>query len=180
MRAFIGGLAFVVLAAVTSGCASDKDASSSGKQVQTIGSAKACVMKSGGQDVLRLMVPADTACTPKDGSLRLESHDHDVVNVWLVPGVRTVDDAVGHIPLRIDSEFRNFRTTSTTGLTVAGAPAKHLLGSGTEADDGDPGSADVVVFQTGDHVFVACTHGEALTSSAQRSLLALVQTAQKP
>jgi hypothetical protein len=49
-----------------------------------------------------------------------------------------------------------------------------------EADDGDAGAADVIAFKVGDHVFVACDHGESLDPMGQQWLLTLVQTAQMP
>ena len=134
---------------------------------------------SDGHDVLRLTVPADTSCAGRDGSLYLTSHYRNV-EVWLVRGTQTVDEAVRRVSQVIDPEFKDFKAASTTDLTIAASPAKRLTGSGTEADDGDPGEADIVVFQKGQHVFVACTHGESLSSQAQQWMLAIVQAAQVP
>ena len=55
-----------------------------------------------------------------------------------------------------------------------------LVGKGHEADDGDAGSADVVVFKVADHIFIACNHGEGLDPAAQQGMLTLLQTAQAP
>ncbi len=114
---------------------------------------KPCVMQSAGHDVLRLTVPADTECVPKDGSLILSSQ-HRSVEVWLVNGAQTVDEAVGRVSDVITDEFKNLKVANSTDLTVAGAPAKRQDGTGEEADDGDAGKADVIVFKMGQHIFV--------------------------
>src|SRR5262249_28191477 len=140
---------------------------------------KACVMQSGGKAVLQLTAPADSDCTAKDGSLviGLKSSEFEV---WAVPTAKTIDDAVGNVGQVIVSQFKEFKPKNTTDLTVAGSPAKRLQGPGNEADDGDGGDADVVVFKVGDHVFVACTHGEDLKPAAQQFMLTVLATAQQP
>lgn len=180
MRIIVSGLVLAAFVAMTSGCASSTG-TKAGTQAgtRTAVDTKACVMQSGGRDVLRLSVSADAMCTSKDGALHIESHERHV-HIWLVGGARTVDEAVGRVDQVIKSEFKDFRATGTTAPTIAGTPAKRLTGPGTEADDGDPGDADVLVFKTGDHVFVACTHGESLSSAARQWLLTVVQTAQAP
>jgi len=181
MRTFIGGLVLAALA--VSGCATkggESRTTPAGTIAERAGNAKACVMQAGGRDVLRLTVPVNTTSTAKDGALHLESHDHEAVDVWLVRGARTVEEAIPRVPETITSEFKGYTATNATTLTVAGEPGRRMLGSGTEADDGDPGTADVIVFRTGDRVFVACTHAESLLASAQKWMLVVVQTAQKP
>jgi hypothetical protein len=59
-------------------------------------------------------------------------------------------------------------------LVIAGAPAKHVTGSGNEADDGDPGNAEVVFFVAGGRVFAGCVHGEADDSSKARAAMMTV------
>jgi hypothetical protein len=118
----------------------------------------------------------DVNCARADGRLHLEAHNHHF-DVWMVAGARTVDEAVSHISAQIKDEFKDFKSTSTTPLTIAGSPAERLMGSGAEADDGDPGTADVVVFKAGEHVFIACTHGEDLSADAQQWMLTTLQSA---
>jgi hypothetical protein len=182
MRTSISGLVLMTLAAVSVGCSSNKGTNSGAQSAVATSKAeagKACVMHAGGRDVLRVSMPADTECKAEDGVLQIRSRD-GYVYVWVVRGANSVDDAVGRVGDEIKSEFKDFKATTTSALTVAGAPAKRLMGSGTEADDGDPGTADVVVFKTGEHVFVACTHGESIPASAQAQMMRLVQTAQAP
>jgi hypothetical protein len=102
------------------------------------------------------------------------------VELWLMPGVASVGNAVYRVNTSIISEFKDFKPDHITELTVAGSPAKRLVGTGHEADDGDPGDADLIVFTVGNHFFVACTHGESLNPLAQQAMLTLVQTAQLP
>jgi hypothetical protein len=183
MRNLISGLVLAILGTMALGCAGSGGAQSGaqpGARAGSSASTNPCVMQSEGRDVLRLTVPADATCTPKDGSLRAESHARDIVDVWLVRGAKTVEEGAGRVSQEISSEFKGFKTTSTTPLTIAGAPAKRIMGSGAEADDGDPGSADVVVFKAGEHVFVACTHGESLSPVSQQWMMTVVQTAQAP
>jgi hypothetical protein len=138
------------------------------------GGTQACVLQSGGHDLLRFTVPADTECVPKDGSLSLSSQ-HRSVYFWVVKDAKTVDEAIGHVNDVIKGEFKNLKVTDTKDLTVADAPAKRQEGSGEEADDGDAGKADVVVFKKGDQIFVACVHGESLNPAAQEWMTSLLQ-----
>jgi hypothetical protein len=64
--------------------------------------------------------------------------------------------------------------------TIGGSAANRVRGTGVEADDGDPGTADVIVFRAGDRLFVACTHGESLNESARQWMTTVVKTATAP
>ena len=136
-------------------------------------------MRSAGVNVLRLTATAGTKCVAADGSLRVGAPQYDV-ELWLVRQAQTVDQGASVAGAQIVDEFRDFKADRTSDLTVAGSPAKRLVGTGHEADDGDPGEADVIVFNVGDHVFVACNHGESINAAGQNGLLTLVQTAQRP
>ncbi len=178
MRIFISRAMLAAMAVTTLGCGSSPKPTASVPHTDKATDTKPCVMQSGGHDVLRLSVPADTECVPKDGSLLLSSQ-HRSVQVWLVSGAQTVDEAVERVSEVITDEFKNLKVANSTDLKVAGAPAKRQEGSGEEADDGDPGKADVIVFKLGQHIFVACTHGEALNPAAQEWMLKLVQEAKE-
>jgi hypothetical protein len=182
MRTFISGWLFIIVSGMLSGCGSNagtKPDTSAAPQTEKATDGKDFVMKSGGTDVLKLTTPVGTKGVAEDGSLKFDSPKY-YAEVWLVSGAKTVDEAMGHVSEQIVSEFKNFKPNETTDLTIAGSPAKRVIGAGEEADDGDPGKADVIVFKVGDHVFVACNHGESLNEAGQQGLLALVQTAQKP
>jgi len=179
MRTLISGLLIFIVAGAMCGCTGAKSSSSTATQAVNATDGKAWVMQSGGVDVLRVTASPDIKCVIGDGSLHFTAAQYEV-EFWLVPGSQTVDDAVGHVGTQIVSEFKDFKPDSTTDLTVSGSPAKRLVGAGHEADDGDPGDADVIVFKVGDHVFVACNHGESLNPVGQQGMLTLVQTAQVP
>ena len=140
---------------------------------------KTWVMQSGGAGVLKLTTADDTKCVSADGSLHFNAPKYEV-EFWLMRGAQSVDDAASKVAPQIVSEFKEFKPDSTTDLTIAGSPAKRLVGTGQEADDGDAGSADLIVFKVGDQIFVACTHGEKLITPAREGMLTMVQTAQKP
>ena len=176
MRTYISRAMLATVAAMILGCSSSSTPTKSAAHSDKAEDTKACVMQSGGHDVLRLEVPADTECVPNDGSLILSSQ-HRTVEFWLVNGAKTVDEAIVGVPEQIKDEFKNLKVTEISDLTVAGTPAKRRQGSGEEADDGDPGKADVIVFKLGQNIFVACAHGEAINPAAQEWMLALVQAA---
>ena len=160
-------------------CASHESASSSNSAAAS--GAKPCTMTDGRHDVLRVSPPADAPCDASPGSLAIRSRQGHVF-IWLVPGATSVDDAVSVVAKTIESEFKRFKTTRTSTLTLPGekAPATRLMGSGVEADDDDPGTADVIVFRRGSRVFIACAHGEHLRDSAQQLLLSLVESSSVP
>ncbi len=91
-----------------------------------------------------------------------------------------MDEAVGRVNVQIADQFKDFKPDHTTDLTIAGSPARQLIGPGHEADDGDAGAADVSVFKVADHIFIACYHSESLDPSGEQWMLTLVQTAQLP
>ena len=81
------------------------------------------------------------------------------IQVWPV-AARTVAEAETGLDALIVSEVKEFKPTAKTDLTVAGKPARQLSGTGVEADDGDPGNAEVTLFSIGTQVFVLVSHGE--------------------
>lgn len=183
MRAFICESVLVIAIGMMSGCSSTAKQSAAPAETHAdkVADTKTCVMQTGGTNDLRLTIPGTTKCEAKDGSLHISNYPPQYeVFVWRVRDAHTVDDAIGHVSKQIVSEFKDFKPAHTTDLTIAGAPAKRLYGSGNEADDGDPGKADVIVFKVGEHIFVACTHGENLSPIAQEGMLTFVQTAQAP
>jgi hypothetical protein len=167
-----------------SGCCSStgtKPSALAATQADKAAETKAWVMQSGRVDVLRLTASLDTKCAAGDGMLHFNGPLlFDEVEFWLVRGVTTVDEAMVHVDTQIVDQFKNFKPDQTTDLTIAGLPAKRLVGPGHEADDGDAGAADVIVFKVGDHIFVACYHGESLDPSGEQWMSTLVQTAQMP
>jgi hypothetical protein len=166
----------MLLAGLLVGCNSTATKSSSTKPS---GNGETCVLHSGGLPMLRLTMPERAKCQAQEGALFIKSPKYNA-EVWLVAGARTVDEALPRVPGQIIGEFQNFKPHQSSDLTVAGSPAKRQVGSGLEADDGDPGEADVIVFKVGERIFVGCAHGEGLSAADHQGLLTLVQSAQQP
>jgi len=130
--------------------------------------------------VLWLKVPATSKINSTNGYLHIQTTNLSL-HVWAVTNAATVTDAVPHAADLIKSEFVKFKPASTVDLTIAGSPAKHVIGPGNEADDNDPGNAEVVFFTVGGKVFAGCVHGEADDASkASPAMMALLRTARDP
>ncbi len=103
------------------------------------------------------------------------------MDLWVVPKAKTVAEAIAGLDDVIKSEVLKFSPASTEPITVAGAEGKHLKGKGVEADDQDPGTADVVVFTVGKTVVVACVHGEGDAAVRRRQpMLDALKTVKAP
>ncbi len=129
---------------------------------------------------LVLKAPAAAKVISTNGFVRIQTTNLTLY-VWAVPNAKTVNDALPRAADIIKSEFLKFKTNAIMDMVIAGAPAKHVTGSGNEADDGDPGNAEVVFFVVGGRVFAGCVHGEADDASkARTAMLAVLKTAQTP
>lgn len=173
---------FIIVSGVVAGCAANSRTQSNVPAAagpEAAGGVKDCVMQSGGVDVLRVSLAGNIKCEANDGSLHVNAKQYDVY-LWLVPGAKTLDDGIAQIGQQIKDQFKDFQAKSTSDLTVAGSPAKRLIGKGHEADDGDNGEADVIVFKVGDRIFIACVHGEDLTPMAEQGILTVLRTARLP
>jgi hypothetical protein len=80
--------------------------------------------------------------------------------LYVLPAGKSAEDAVDEVAEIIADKVTDFKVTETADVAVAGRPAKRLVGTGVEADDGDPSNAEVYVFSLGGRVRVACVHGE--------------------
>lgn len=142
------------------------------------------VVSSGGAPALSLKLPAGCeGTTTGDKSVISDLHRMPKFQfqLWVVEGKKTVDEAVAGVADTIKSEFQDFKVEKVGKIKVAGAPAKHIIASGTEADDGDPGNAEVVVFASGGRVFVACVHGEGDYAKSQRkAMMGVLNSAKAP
>lgn len=129
---------------------------------------------------LKLEIPKDAQATTK-GAKTSFLMKTAWVYLWSVPAAKTIAEAVPQTAAIIKSEFTNFELTDTKHLTIAGHEADHLFGKGLEADDGDPGAAEVVIFIIGKHVFAACVHGEKDEAAKMRpEMLGLLKSAKAP
>jgi hypothetical protein len=134
----------------------------------------------GNVPALKLEIPKDAKATTKGTKTSILLKE-TWVYIWSVPTAKTIAEAVPQAATIIKSEFTDFTPSETKHLTVAGQKADHLFGKGAEADDGDPGAAEVVIFAVGNHVFAACVHGEKQEAAARSpSMLSLLKTAKAP
>ena len=125
-------------------------------------------------------VPKAAKLVSTNGYLRIQTTNL-TLHVWAVPDAKRAADAIPRVPDIIKSEFLNFKTTDILSLDFAGAPGRHVIGSGNEADDNDPGKAEVVLFLVGGRVFAACVHGEADDAAKARpAMMAVLKTAKAP
>ena len=133
-----------------------------------------------GTPALVLKIPQSVKVTSKKEKTEIKTKEMTLY-IWAIPTAKTVDEGTAQIPNVISREVVQFVATNTNTITVAGAVAKHLIGRGVEADDYDPGTADVIVFTTGKSVFAACVHGEGNDAAREREpMLAVLKTAKLP
>jgi len=133
-----------------------------------------------GSPALVLTVPQTAKITMKQEKTEIKTKDMTLY-LWAIPPAKTIDEGVAQVADVIAHEVVKFVATTTNPITVAGAPAKHLMGRAVEADDYDPGTADVVVFSTGKSIFAACVHGEANDAVREREpMLSVLKTAKAP
>ena len=136
---------------------------------------------SDGVPVLVLKLPGKADVTPVKGKTVIHTEDM-YLHLWIVGGASNVTEGVSRVAEVIKGDVLNFKPSGVTNMTVCGADAKLLAGPGTEADDGDEGNAEVVVFTAGKgRTIVACIHGEGkIDPKEHRAMLAALQTAKAP
>ena len=134
-------------------------------------------MKDHEKAVATFTVPGDWKVMTKEGKTVINGKGWTGY-LWVVPDSDSVEKALPKVGKVIEGEFKDFVVEKTEKVTVAGADAKELSGKGTEADDGDPGTADVVVFAMGKSVLVSCVHGEDQAGPQERPfMLVFLKTA---
>ena len=180
MRGYACRLVLLFLAGTVTSCAPSQGTPTAGPHGPD--DKNSCVVMSGGKAILRLTLPPGAQPFDKDGLLTVvDAKGYFRFYLWTVNNAPTIDEAAPRIPEIIKGEFLEFKLTGTKELTVADAAAKQFAGSGKEADDGDPGNAEVVLFTVGSHVFAACIHGEGAPSAVARNfMMAAIQTARAP
>jgi hypothetical protein len=165
MRFMIVSLFIVALAVVTQ--AQDKE----GFITVSAGDVPALVLKVAGKVDVTTIKGTKTVIHTKDMLLHL----------WVIGNASNVTEVVSRAADVIKADVLNFKPSSTNDITIGRAPAKQLLGPGTEADDGDEGDAEVVIFTVGARVFVGCIHGEGkIDPNEHEAMMAALQTAKAP
>ena len=95
---------------------------------------------------------------------------HPHIQIWATKA-KDLATATADVAAIVVSEVTHFTPTTTTDLKIAGAPAKQLIGSGEEADDGDPSNADVTLFTVNGVVYVLVNHAEGDGAGKKRAEL---------
>ena len=141
---------------------------------------KEITLNAGGKAAVKYSVPKEAGVTTKGDKTSIQSNKLWIY-LWHIPKAKTVAEVIPQVASVIKSEFTDFVLGETKTLPVAGHEAKHLMGKGAEADDGDPGTADVVIFTDGKNVFAACVHGEKDEAAKERpDLMKLLKSAKIP
>jgi hypothetical protein len=146
------------------------------------GDAKPLTVEVGKKPALALQLLEGWSAMTKGVTTTLKSEKLEVhVQLWNVPKVSSVAASVSLVPALIKGEVTDFKTTSSEDIEVAGGKGKHLIGTGTEADDGDPSNAEVFLFPVAGKVFLICAHGEGKGAEQARApILEMLATVKKP
>jgi hypothetical protein len=138
------------------------------------------VLSIDGKPALALRIPLTAKIVSSNGYVNIRTTNMSL-HVWVVADAKVVGDALPRAADLIKSEFVNFKPAATNDLVIAGTPARHVTGPGNEADDNDPGNAEVVLFEVGDRVFAGCVHGEFDDASRARApMMTVLKTAHLP
>ena len=141
---------------------------------------KTVAISNAGAAVMTISVPQSAKVTTDKEKTTIDTKDM-ILYLWVVPKAKTVAEAVAGLDDVIKSEVLKFSPASTEAVTIAGAEGKHLKGKSNEADDGDPGATEAVVFTVGKTVLVACVHGEGDVAAHRRQpMLDALKTVKGP
>ena len=134
-----------------------------------------------GKPAVVLMLPAGWSAVAKEAkTVLLPPGGAPHVQVWALPA-KSVAEAEAAVAQLVTSEVTDFVFTKAAILTVAGSPARQLVGTGKEADDGDPSNAEVTFFTVGGKVFLLIAHGEGDgTTKRHADLAAILASAAAP
>lgn len=132
------------------------------------------VVPHAGKPAFTLSLPAGWDGTQLDAKTIIHpGAKHPHIQIWATDA-KDLAAATAGVAKLVESEVVHFVATTTTDLTIAGAPAKQLIGTGEEADDNDPSNAEVTLFTVGGTVYVLINHAEGDGAAKQRGALATV------
>jgi hypothetical protein len=118
------------------------------------------VVNHGGKPAFRLTLPAGwDAIQAEHKTVIHPGAKHPHIQVWATTAKDLVS-ATASVGTLVESEVTHFVPAATTAAVIAGAPAVVLVGSGEEADDGDPSAAEVTLFTVQGVVYVLVNHAE--------------------
>jgi hypothetical protein len=132
------------------------------------------VLQIAGKPILAMRLPAGwTAVNGQEQSVILPPDRAPHIEVWPVKEAK-IADAVAQAAELIVGKVTKFKIVSASDLTVAGAPAKQVIGTGAEADDGDPANAEATFFTVSGVVYVLVAHGEGDGAKEKHGLVAAI------
>lgn len=135
-----------------------------------------------GKPALTLQLPAGAEIKTEGERTSIRAAKAQIyLQLWPLAKAKTVEAGLSLLPdLLAAKDVTDFKVTTTNHITVAGAPALHLVGGGKEQDDGDPSEADVVVFSVENKFFAACVHGEHRIPAEVTAMLKVLASAKLP
>ena len=138
------------------------------------------VVPAAGKPAVVMTLPTGWTVDTVDTKVSIHTEKkHPHIQVWATTAA-DVATAEKQVATLVVNEVTGFVASSTTDLTIAGAPARQLIGTGLEADDSDPSNAEVTLFQVGKVVCVAISHGEGDGAAKRHADLNAVLLTAKP
>ncbi len=148
--------------------------------LKALPAADVTVLTGDGADAVTLDLPSDWKVWPDPGIARIEVPDHAPhLELHRLRDVTDPAAVVDRVPALIVGAVTGFMVGHKESLIIAGRPAIRLIGTGTEADDGDPANAEVVLFSVAGKTLMLVAHGEGEGAAKRRSDLATMLTTAK-
>lgn len=126
-----------------------------GKQAQTETPPQSVISFEG----VKILLPEGWKMSVKTGMVDIfPAHPHCHVQLFALAEGVSMEDAVSGAAASITSEVVDFKAAETNDLPLACGTGKHIIGTGTEADDNDPSKVEVFLFKPGSRIYLLCAH----------------------
>jgi hypothetical protein len=133
-----------------------------------------------GAPAFNIDLPAGWTVTTKDAKTVIyPGAKHPHIQVWATDAT-DVQAAEKSVAKLIESEVTHFAPVTSEDKLIAMAPARFLVGTGEEADDGDPSNAEVTLFTVKQTVYVLVSHAEGDGAAKMRQELVRALTTVTP
>jgi len=99
------------------------------------------------------------------------------LHIWIQKEGASVTGTIARVASVITNDVEEFKAKKQHQVKLGQLQGTLISGSGVEADDGDDGTAEVVVFKVGGRVVVACIHGERMGKAEHKAMLKTLSTA---
>ncbi len=133
-----------------------------------------------GAPAFTIDLPAGWTATAKDAKTVIyPGAKHPHIQLWATEAtdLATAEKSVAKL---IESEVTHFAPVTSEDKLVAMAPARFLVGTGEEADDGDPANAEVTLFTVKKTIYVLVSHAEGDGAAKMRQELVRALTTVSP